>query len=232
MPILAKCSGCGFLHYQPFGKRCKFDKNLVIAGQLNLDQSNMACIPESGCDRRDDPNYTAWFEEQYKDSLAQKQAQVSDGENKVLAEVLKHLDKLEASKETGDLGANRSYQSVLGRASRTPAELTSLSDSIRHLSLSVDAGKDNSTNKQGMEMRPEFHVQVKVKGQNVSAMNPFTLRSEELLFGMLNVDLFLDEKGYDARGYLKHFNFVARHVMEGQFTTLACVKYDRCMLAL
>lgn len=160
--------------------------------------------------------------------MAKRQDQASGDDSKVLAKVLERLDKLESSNlhGAGDKGANRSQQSVLGRAAPTAAELTALSDSIKSLSISVD-GKDSSTSKQGIEMRPEFHVQVKVKGQNISAMNPFILKSEELLFGMLNVYLFLQEKGYYARDYLKHFNFVARHVMERHFTTLACIKYDR-----
>lgn len=229
MPVLGKCLGCGFHHYQPFGSRCKVNRNLLTVN-VDLDnESKMACIPESGYDRRDDPEYTEWLERQYRENLAHKQAEDNEGENKVLAKVLERLDKIEMSMRdgAGDMGAHRTQQSVPGRAVPTAAELTSLSDSIRHLSISVDAGKDVSTNKQGMEMRPEFHVQVKVRGQNISAMNPFTLKSEELLFGMLNVYLYLDEKGYDTRGYLKHFNFVAPHVMERQFTTLACIKYDR-----
>lgn len=228
MPVLGKCSGCGFLHYQPFGSRCKLDRTQLAAEQIVLDdESNMACIPGLGYDRRDDPEYTAWLEQQYKDNLARQQAEANGDEDKVLAKVLERLDKLESSARTGDMGANPSQQTVPGRAGPTAAGLTSLSDSIRHLSISVDGGKDVSTSKQGIEMRPEFHVQVKVKGHNISAMNPFILKSEELLFGMLNVFLFLEEKGFDTRGYLQHFKFVARHIMERQFTTLACVKYDR-----
>lgn len=61
-------------------------------------------------------------------------------------------------------------------------------------------------------------------------MNPFSLRLEELLFGMLNVFLYIESKGLDVRGYLAHFNFVARHVMERHFTTLACVKYYKYVM--
>lgn len=232
MPRLGRCSGCGFTHYQPFGSRCKIDKkSLVLEAQYSIDVETMACIPGSGFMDRNHPQYVTWLEEQYKDNLAQKQASDDEEDNKVLAKVLERLDKLETTITggAGDLGAHRqahpTQAPVPGRTGPSAAEFSALSDSIKHLSLSMDPAKE--TSKQGMEMRPEFHVQVKVKGANVSAMNPFTLRSEELLFGMLNVFLHLDEKGGDARGYLQHFNFIAGHIMERQFTTLACVKYDR-----
>lgn len=58
-------------------------------------------------------------------------------------------------------------------------------------------------------------------------MNPFLMRSEELLYGMLNVYMHLLDRGSDSRGYLHHMNFVARHIMERNFTPSASIKYDR-----
>lgn len=231
MPVLGRCSNCGYLHYQPFGKRCKVKKGLVVEVDDIPGKVKMTCIPGSGFEDRDDPNYTVWLEQQYKKQLEALQADNAgdeDGDNKVLANILQRLDKLETrGVDAGGMGAQRhQHGPVPGRDVPSASEFSSLTDSIKNLSLAVDSGRD-TTSKQGIELRPEFHVQIKVKGLSANSMNPFTLRSEELLHGMLNVFMFLEEKGLDSKGYLAHFKFVSRHVMERHFTTLACVKYNK-----
>lgn len=101
--------------------------------------TDTACIPGSGFDRRDDPNYTAWLEDQYKENLAQKQEEAGavGKDYKVLAKVLERLDKLETMivDGAGDKGAHRPLQAPgLGRAVPSAAEF-SLSESIKHLSI-------------------------------------------------------------------------------------------------
>lgn len=186
----------------------------------------MACIDGSGFVKRDDPNYTAWLEDQFHQKSLHIQQMDADKDNKVLVDVLQRLDSLEkrTNVEAGDKGA---HQTVPGRTSPSAAEFSSLTDSIQHLSLAMGADSKDSPSKQGIELRPEFHVQCKVKGVQTSNMNSATLKSKELLYGMLCVFLYLEEKSLDTRGYLQHFKFVARHIMERQFTTSACVKYDK-----
>lgn len=231
MPVLGKCSKCGFLHHQPFGKRCRYTEKLQ-ADILQIEVDAMACITGSGFVRRDDPEYTAWLEDQYHQQATKVQqldAQLdADKDTKVLAEVLQRLDNLERHRnaESGDEGAHKTAAGP-GKVTPTAAEFSSLTDSINHLSLAVGGDSRDSPSKQGTELRPEFHVQCKTRGVQASNMNSANMKSEELLYGMLCVFLYLEEKSLDTRGYLQHFKFVARHIMERQFTTLACIKYDK-----
>lgn len=89
------------------------------------------------------------------------------------------------------------------------------------------AMSSDSTSKAGIEYRPEYYVQVLAKGSSVKQMNPLVMKSEELLYGMLNVYMHLLDRGGESQGYLSHMNFVARHIMEKNFTPIACIKYDR-----
>lgn len=51
------------------------------------------------------------------------------------------------------------------------------------------------------------------------------LKAEELLFGMISVYEYLMSSGGDAWGYFKHLHFVCRHLIERNFTVVACAKY-------
>lgn len=164
---------------------------------------------------------------------AQVQQLDADKDNKVLAEVWQCLGNLERQKnaEPGDKGAHQTA-TIPGKAVPTAAEFLLLADSINHLSLAMGGDSRDSPSKQGTDLclHPEFHVQCKVRGVQTSNINSAIMKSEELLYGMLCVFLYLEEKNLDTQGYLQHFKFVARHIMERQFTTLSCVKYEKYVM--
>lgn len=53
------------------------------------------------------------------------------------------------------------------------------------------------------------------------------LKAEELLFDTIAVYDYLMSSRGDARGYFKHLQFICRHLMERNFTVVACAKYDK-----
>lgn len=236
MPVLGRCSTCGYTHYALFGKRCKHLDNLNQ--ELTLSQEpgeseqrgailnqvdNMACVAGSGFKDRNDEAYLDWLEQQYTQHVGAA-ADIKQDKD-ALREIIHRLDKLEADKPAG-AGAQSAYTGFApGKPQPTAADFNSLSDSINHLSLAMD--HDHGATKKGMELRPEFHVQVLAKGSNIKSMNPIALRSEELLYGMLCVYIHMLENCLESKGYLAHMKFIARHIMEKNFTTAACVKYDR-----
>lgn len=224
MPVLGRCSRCHNTHYGPFGSRCK--NQLEILDELPEYkeaevQVKMACAPGSGFTDRDDPQYMAMLEEHFIKTTAQetdKQEQKDD----VYRNIMHRLDKLEEKSNTNQGGRAGGPGSPQGQP--TAADFNSLTDTLQNLSMAMTA---DTTPKTGIEYRPEYYVQVLAKGFSVKNMNHLVMKSEELLYGMLKVYMFLLEHSSDSRGYLGHMDFVARHIMEKNFTPVACLKYDR-----
>lgn len=162
--------------------------------------------------------------------------QSSIDHDKSLQQVTQRLDKMEQDREdvlmrildrldTLESKGNIPLSPDIGRKRNpSPSDFTQLSDSIHQLSLSV--GKDAAQPK-GTELKPEYYVHVLTKGGNVKNMSLLTTKPEELIYGMLGVYDNLMATGGDARGYFAHLIFVARHLMERNFTVAACAKYDK-----
>lgn len=202
-----ECSTCGKPHSPPLGRRCK---KLI-----------MACVPGSGFTDRTDEGYMRFLEQKFLESQ-KKETEEHGAADPVLTAILNRLERLESKEpHAGAVGGDTTDRP----AHPSPSDLTSLSDSIHKLSLSVHA--EASPQKIGTELRPEYYVHVVARGNTVKNMSMLSLRSEELLFGMLSVYDYLRSNGGDARGYFLHMMFVARHLMERNFTVSACAKYDK-----
>lgn len=76
-------------------------------------------------------------------------------------------------------------------------------------------------------MCPEYWVQVVARGANVKNMSMQSLWAEELMYGMMNVFDYLATSGRGSQSYFKHMMLVSRHLMERNFTVLACCKYNK-----
>lgn len=48
-----------------------------------------------------------------------------------------------------------------------------------------------------------------------------------MLFGMMNVYEHMKISKGDSEGYFRHMMFISSHIMEKNFTVLACCKYDK-----
>lgn len=206
---MQRCSTCDLNHYPPLGRRCAIVK--------------MSCVEGSGFTDRKDEEYLKFLEDKFLESTKSPEATAGAGADPALAAILKRLDKLESGR---DQSAGHGDGSHTGRpANPSPSDLANLSDSIHQLSLSVHS--EPPPQKSGTELRPEYYVQVIAKGGTVRNMSCMNLRSEELMYGMCSVYDYLLSSGGDAAAYFKHLMFVARHLMERNFTVSACCKYDK-----
>lgn len=113
-------------------------------------------------------------------------------DKEVFRYIIHRLDKLEA-KTTGP--ARHDQAGSASGQGPTAADFNSLSDMLQHLSMAMAPDSP----KTGMMYRPEYHVQILVKGVNIRQMNALSMRSEELLYGMLNVYMYLLDNGKNVR---------------------------------
>lgn len=104
-----------------------------------------------------------------------------------------------------------------------------LSDALRQLSLAMDPV--SASKAEGIQFRPEFYAQHKLRDVSIKSLDYQKLSLHELTYGMICVLEHLLTTGNESWvSYLQHMKFIARQASNNSYLDMAFAGYDRMVI--